>query len=238
MSKVKVLFAGIGAVGGYFGGLLANNIGNRGDVYFLSRGENLKQIKSKGLVVHDDDSKHTIHPFAISDNVQDFEEMDYIFLCTKTYHLNDIVSQIKPCTSQKTVIVPLHNGVNSRKVISKFYPSNLITDGCVFIFSRLAEPGLVIKKGSVAKLSFGLDKFQDHRLEKLHEILVKASIDSVLSQDIKIIIWEKFIFLSSIATATSYFDCNIHHILQNVYQLNSLKKTHSRSYFIGNCKQH
>lgn len=226
MSKTKILVVGIGGVGGYFGGLLAKEYQKSNDVevYFLSRGKNLDKIKSEGLKVVDNEKEFKAHPHIISDNAHDFGFVDYVFLCTKTYSLSETIEQISPSVSDKTVLIPFQNGVNSRAIISETYSTNLITHGCVYLISRLEEPGLIIKKGQVGSLFFGLNNIHDNRLDSLQEILVKAAIKSALATDIDKVTWEKFIFLSSIATATTYFDANIHEILGDPHKLESLKK--------------
>ena len=53
MSKVKIAISGIGAVGGYYGGLLAAYYQNSEnvDIFFISRGENLQVIRKDGLEI-------------------------------------------------------------------------------------------------------------------------------------------------------------------------------------------
>lgn len=225
MSKIKILVAGIGGVGGYFGGLLAKAYeqSNEIEIYFLSRGKNADKIKSEGLKVVDDGNEFIAYPKLIVDNVNDFGLVDYVIICTKTYSLSGIAQQIGPCIGKSTVIIPLQNGVNSRETLLETFESNLITHGCVYLISRLESPGIIVKKGQVGSLFFGLNNVRDQRLNSLQEILVKSGIKSELSEDIDKVMWEKFIFLSSIATATTYFDSNIHEILKNASKLAALK---------------
>jgi 2-dehydropantoate 2-reductase len=72
-------------------------------------------------------------------------------------------------------------------------------------------------------LFFGLNNVIDSRLNSLQEILVQSGIKSELSNDINKVTWEKFIFLSSIATATTFFDSNVHEILESNQKLSALK---------------
>ncbi len=215
MDTSKILIVGIGGVGGYFGGLLARQYRDRGDVevYFLSRGANLRQIQAEGLKVVDDQREFVAHPERASDDARDFGTVDYVLLCTKTYHLPETIPQILPCLHGQTVVIPLQNGVDNRAAISPSLPAQLVTDGCVYLISRLDRPGSIVKKGQVGSLFFGLDQFNDPRLDHLQALLLGAAIQSELRPDISKVIWEKFIFLSSIATATTYFDALIHPIL-------------------------
>ncbi|MCH2224030.1 MAG: 2-dehydropantoate 2-reductase [Crocinitomicaceae bacterium] len=225
MTKNKILIVGIGGVGGYFGGLLAKKYQQNDDIEicFLSRSENLRKIKSEGIRVFDDENEFIARPDLVSDNIKDFGLVDYALICTKTYNLTEVAQQIAPCISDTTVLIPLQNGVDSRGVLLNFFPRNLITHGCVYLVSRLESPGLIQKKGQVGSLFFGLNNVHDVRLGKLQEILVKAGVKSELSLDINKVIWEKFIFLSSIATSTTYFDSNVHEILESSEKLEFLK---------------
>jgi 2-dehydropantoate 2-reductase len=53
MIKTKIVIAGIGGVGGYFGGLLAKHFYDNEniEISFVARGEHLKEIQKNGLRV-------------------------------------------------------------------------------------------------------------------------------------------------------------------------------------------
>lgn len=215
--KIKILIAGIGGVGGYFGGLLAREFENNKsiEVFFLARGKHLDQIKIKGLSVAENKGTFIAYPKLATDNAIEIGEVDYVIICTKTYDLESVCQQLKPNISEKTIILSLLNGVNNHKIIEAFFPNTLIANGCVYLVSCISKPGLIEKSGNIESLFFGLDNKSETKLEQLNTLLQQAKIQSTLSTNISSIIWEKFIFLSSIATATSYFDCNIGEILNN-----------------------
>lgn len=221
----KILIVGIGGVGGYFGGLLAKAYHSKDEIQilFLSRGRNLQKIKTDGIKVFDNKIEFIAHPNLISDDVHDFGVVDYVLICTKTYSLSQVANEISPCINDNTTIVPLQNGVNSRNILHESFKSNLICNGCVYLVSRLEEPGVIRKKGVVASLHFGLNGTIDERFNILQAILRDSEIKSELCEDIDQVTWEKFIFLSSIATATTYFDSNILSILNNESKLLELK---------------
>lgn len=226
MKKLKILVVGIGGVGGYFGGLLAKEYHSSTtvDIYFLARGENLIQIKKHGLKVLENETEFIAKPAIVSDNVEDFGVVDYILLCTKTYDLDETIIQLLPSINDNTVLVPLQNGINNKARISNRLPKNLITEGCVYLISRLTKPGTVLKKGNVDSLFFGVNSLENEKLEALQNIFLQANINSQLSKKISEITWEKFIFLSSIATATTYFDSIIHPILNDKEKCDSLRR--------------
>ncbi|WP_414618007.1 ketopantoate reductase family protein [Dyadobacter sp. 32] len=213
----KILIAGIGGVGGYFGGLLARAFAQNADVQinFLARGAHLQEIQKNGLTVLDDGTEFIARPRHVTDNAGILEKMDYILLCTKSYDLLPLLEQLRVCIDDETVILPLLNGVDNQEHILRHFPSNILAEGCVHISSRYVSPGRVTKTGPTAKLFFGLAHSSHARLELLLDIMLLAGIDATCTPDISTITWEKFIFIASFATATSFFDSPVGSIMED-----------------------
>jgi 2-dehydropantoate 2-reductase len=112
------------------------------------------------------------------------------------------------------MILPLQNGVQNYDIIQRHYPNSKVLQGCTYIVSSLKSDGMIECKGNIQKIFFGLDdvKIID-RLKELELIFNEAGIDAVYSTTIATVVWEKFIFISVIATATSYFNKSIGEIL-------------------------
>lgn len=220
----KIIIAGIGGVGGYFGGLLAKGFQNNPtvEINFLARGENLKAIQANGLTLVRGIEQWIVKPKTATDDSTTLGKADVIILCTKNYDLEATVLQLKTCITDSTIIIPLLNGVNSREVIKKCYPNNLVTEGCVYIISRLTAPGKVENTGSTENLFFGLDQKSDERLVHLESLFKQAGIHATLSNNILKIIWEKFIFISATATSTSFYNQGMGAILENPEKKNHL----------------
>lgn len=225
MTKTKILIAGIGAVGGYFGGLLAKHFqdSEQVSVNFLARGENLEQIKANGLKVIKGKDEFVAKPALATDNAETIGIVDFILISTKTYDLQAMITQLKPCIGKDTIIIPLLNGVDSREKIQGWLPDNIVTDGCVYIVSRLTAPGIVENKGNIQKLFFGLDNVSDQRLELLEKCMKESGMDATLSTAVSGVIWEKFIFISPTASTTSYFNVPFGNMLADPEKLNVLK---------------
>lgn len=216
-NKTRIVVVGIGGVGGYYGGLLAREYfeNSNVEIYFIARGENLKRIKKNGLKVSTESESFIAHPMLITDNPAEIGEVDFILLCTKSYHLNETINLLKPCIKNSTIILPLLNGVNITEQIRIILPENKVWYGCVYIVSRLIQPGEVQSSGGVHDLFFGNDNPSDDFTEQhlLQEIMLKAGIKAVYSEDIRSIIWKKFIFISTTATLTSFFNVGFRDLL-------------------------
>lgn len=208
MTKTKIIIAGIGGVGGYFGGLLASHFydNEKVEINFFARGQHLKEIQANGLKVIKGEIEFIAKPTLATDNPVEIGISDFIIITTKSYDLEAVIKQLRPCINQDTIILPLLNGVDSKERIKDIFPDNIVLDGCAYIVSRLKQVGVIENSGNIQTLYFGLDNFVNDKLLLLENLLKEANIEISLSKNISTIIWEKFIFISPTATATSYFD--------------------------------
>ena len=74
---MKIMIMGTGGVGGYYGGLLAQQ-GN--DVTFIARGAHLKAIQVNGLQVKSIFGDFTVNPAKTTDNPAEVGPVDLILL--------------------------------------------------------------------------------------------------------------------------------------------------------------
>lgn len=216
-TKTKILIAGIGGVGGYFGGLLAKHYYDNAavEISFIARGQHLKEIQDKGLKVIKGKNEFIAYPKIVTDNTMEIGIVDLIIVCTKSYDLETVILQLKPCINDHTILLPLLNGVDCKERIKAIFPNNIILSGCVYIVSRMKEFGVIENSGNIETLYFGLDIFANEKLQLFKKIFEQASIEVTLSETILSTIWEKFIFLSPTATVTSYYDKCIGEILSD-----------------------
>lgn len=204
----NLLIVGIGGVGGYFGGLLSKAFEKNPKVQinFLSRGANLDAIKHHGIKVKSMEQSFIAHPRYVTNNPEILGLVDYIILCTKSYDLEDTLRSLTPCVGSQTTFLPLLNGVDSQSKIQRNFPKNLVADGCANVVSRLTGPGEIERFSDFQKMHFGIQGREDERLNTLLRLFIEAGIDVTLSVNIEKAIWSKFIFISSAAAATTYFD--------------------------------
>ncbi len=213
--QIKIVIVGIGGVGGYFGGLLASKYrsSNRIQVIFVARGQHLKKIREDGLKVIQGRSEFIARPKLAVENTDYIGIANYILICTKSYDLEDAVKSLASCINKDTILLPLLNGVDAPARIAKIYPNARVWLGCVYIISRLKNMGIIENSGNIQKLFFGLDNKSNRKLHEFDTLLQNAGIESNLTKNISTVIWEKYIFISAMATATSYFDASIGKVL-------------------------
>jgi 2-dehydropantoate 2-reductase len=139
--KTKTIIAGIGGVGGYFGGVLAKcfEVDEDVSVCFLARGSHLEAIRLNGLRVIKVGVQFVARPAVASDEADELGVAEVIVICTKSYDLEATVEQLKPCINEHTIILPLLNGVDITERIKSILPNNIVLQGCAYIVSRLTH---------------------------------------------------------------------------------------------------
>ena len=207
-SKFKIAVVGIGGVGGGGGGELAARFENSANVkvFLAARGANEKAIRADGLRLVTDGGEQIVRPKLIS--TAEIGDADLLLLCTKEYDLEETVSVLKDFIGRQTIVLPLLNGVDGTDRIARILPQNEIWRGCIYIVSRLIEPGVVQQSGDVCLIYFGDGKAKTKKSEFVEKVFQQAGIDARFAEDIVAKTWDKFIFISAVAAATSYLDAD------------------------------
>ncbi|MCJ7855958.1 2-dehydropantoate 2-reductase [Lachnospiraceae bacterium NSJ-143] len=204
---MKIAVLGMGGIGGVVGASLA---GKYDDIYFIARGENLKAINRNGLTLKSDRlGTFTVRPRLATDNVNDIGTVDALIIATKSYSLEAACVQCMPLIGQNTLVLPLLNGVSvSDDVESCTGGMGQVADGCIYAFSNIVSPGVVAHIGELCHIDFG---FKDGRKTpealELCTMLTESGIETVLSDDIMVPVWEKYIMMCGNSCVFSYFEC-------------------------------
>ena len=187
---MKILIVGTGAVGGYFGGMLAKS---GEDVTFLARGEHLKAIQEKGLYI-----KSIIGDFNIKINAVEKpnanEKYDLIVIAVKSYDLPDACNNIKGTVKNETVLMSLLNGVDSEEIIGSIFGADNVIGSVAFIGSQISEAGVISHTASGMITIGELDGVKSKRCEEILKIFERAKIPIKLSENIQKDIWAKMVW--------------------------------------------
>jgi len=215
LTRIGIL--GMGGVGGYFGGLLAKAYAesDQFEIVFIARGETQKAIAASGIKIITDDEEIIAFPSVVSNDPLLIGKLDYLICSTKTYDIEESLLSLEKCITKNTIFLPLYNGVDATERISTLYPDNEVLQGCVYIVSMIESAGVIKKMGPYEKLYFGSDTAPIGRLKALQTIFKNASVESYLVDNIVETVWEKFIFISALASATSYLNQNIGEIINS-----------------------
>jgi len=183
----QILMVGAGSVGGFFGAQLAKaNL----LVSFLLRPKTLAAVKQNGLTIRSAQRSFTVHPPAAADP-RELPKPDLIILSVKAYDLDEVLTQIEPVMTNRTVILTLQNGVDTEdRIVARFH-RDCVVGGIAYIYSKIAEPGVIdhYKRGTVAIGE--LMGYQSARLLAIADLFKQAGIPCQLTEDVRRSKWEK-----------------------------------------------
>lgn len=217
---MRIAFLGLGGVGGYFGAKVCRAAAQSAngatddpvEVIFLAREKTAAVIRANGIKLITPEEEFVAHPHAVVMPGESFPEIDFLICSVKNYDLEESLTQFRNCISPRTVILPLQNGIDAGEKIKKLFPNNDVWSGCVYIVARITSPGVITETGNIHRLHFGGS--DPVKTQSLFHILKKAHNDIFLHENIREVLWEKFVFISPIASITSYLDACIGKILE------------------------
>ena len=199
---MKIAVLGSGAVGGYYGALLAR-AGH--DVTFIARGAHLDAIRSQGLRVRGPLGDWLIRAGAEHDTAG-VGQVDLVLFAVKTYDNDSALPLLGPLVRESTIVLTLQNGVDSPDAVAAVVGQRPVVGGAAYIATALSAPGVIEQTGTYRRIAFG--EVFDHtgavtpRITRLHEALTAADIQSEPSADGRVPLWEKFTYLAPFAGMT------------------------------------
>lgn len=204
---MRIAIVGLGGVGGYFGGKLARHyrIDPNTEIIFVARGEHLRQIQQHGLQQITEAGNFTAIPYIATDHPETCGHFDLTLFCVKSYSLEQSAVQVKNNIDRNSVIIPLLNGVDNVRPLKAVFPEARVLSGCVYIGAHIVRPGVVRQAGGTCQLLFGPEDGNMEGLSEIETVLKNADIRALLTPDIRTAIWEKYLFVSALASATTYF---------------------------------
>lgn len=222
---MHIAVVGIGGVGGYYGGRLAHHYEGNASVRidFIARGEHLRKIREKGLEVRGLHEVFTARPYLATDQPAKLGVPDLILFCVKAYDLEESAEMFRETVHEQTVIVTLLNGVDNEKRLSKLFPQATVLNGCVYISAFIERPGLIRQASGSCKLFFGTESGSTNRYASIEKVFTDAEIDAEYRDDIKAVVWEKYLFVSPLASATAYLGKTFGEILKDEVSMSFLK---------------
>ncbi len=213
----KIAVAGMGGVGGYYGAHLAKTYEGSPEVSvsFVARGGHLQAIRDNGLLLEKDSGNIVAHADQVTDDPRELGKLDLILLCCKGYDLERFALSFADNITDDTVLLPLLNGVGSTAILQRLFPKAKTLYGCTYLVSRIVSDGVVRMSGDMNQLFFGHPDMDRKELERIEAILGATGVNANIHDDIRLKIWEKFSFISPLATATAGLDSTVDGILEN-----------------------
>jgi 2-dehydropantoate 2-reductase len=214
MKDQKVAVLGIGATGAV---LAAALLGKYPDTVLVDPkpgwAESLtkKGIRVSGQITYEVQVKHFVSSIeelkALSPNL--------IFVCTKTFNLQQVLEDLKGLVKPGTKIISTHNGLGTEDVVAEEF-------GADAAFRMSLNYGVTLKApGEVEVAFFNRPNFLGALTEENRELglemaraLTEGGLDTQFVDDIKLYVWKKMIHKCSLSPICAVTDRSIGEILE------------------------
>lgn len=201
VSSPRIAMLGAGGVGSYYGALLARS---GVDVTLIARGAHLDAIQSNGLLVRQPDGQWTSRIDATSDATglaRGYGADDFVILAVKAYALDDVLPSVRAFTERGATVLPLLNGVDTaQRLIAGGVDAARVLGGITYISAARVAPGVVERSGALQRVVAGeFDAPASARVWRILDLFRNAGVDAIATDDVRLELWRKFVFLSAIA---------------------------------------
>ena len=199
---MSIAIYGVGGAGGYFGARLAQ-AGH--DVVFIARGAHLDAIRRDGLTIVTDQESFAVRPRLATDEPSEAGAVSVILLGVKTWQIEEAALAMRPMLGRGTIVVPLQNGVEAGERLSRVVGSERVLGGLCGTISRLDGPGRIRSVGTTNFIRFGeLDRRVRARTRRLRQAFADAGVAVEIPRDIRVALWQKFLFVVPIGSVGAY----------------------------------
>lgn len=204
---MKVLVAGTGGVGGYYGARLAA-AGH--EVWFLSRGSRLAALRERGLEVRSDHGDLRLPVVNATDDGAAAGPVEAVLFCVKGYDNEAGAASIARAVVAGTSITSLQNGVENEAFLAARFPQAVILGGVARIEAWQESPGVVVQRGPQTELIVGSFQPQDRpAAAALGAAFDGTGVPFTVSDDIESALWFKLMSICCVGGVTAYCRCPI-----------------------------
>ena len=233
-ARARVAVLGAGAVGSYFGGMLARSGVN---VTLIARAPHVEAIRRNGLFL-DTVTFHEHVPVSASTEVSAAHDADFVLFCVKTLDTEDAARSLAPHLSPGATVVSLQNGVDNVARIRAASGIDALP-AVVYIAAALPEPGHVKHSGRgelIVGEYFGhapAASTQPPRAERFAELCATAGVPCRLSANIEADQWAKMVMNCAGNAVTAIAQTSFAHAARNLQMREVMRVAIEESVAVG-----
>lgn len=208
---MHVVILGAGGVGGYLGARL---ISAGADVVFLVRENRAARLDAQGLLI-----ESPLGEFAarvkVMTSVPRGLAADLVILACKAYRFETAIDEVAPLIGPETRVLPILNGVRHLDVLSERHAANTVAGGVVHGALNLRDDGVIDHLTPFLSVIAGAASGDsDPVVDNFVGALTRVHVDARVSRDIRRDMWDKFVFLTTLAGMTCLMRASIGAIVE------------------------
>jgi len=198
---MKILVLGAGAVGGYFGGRLAQA---GADVTFLVRPQRAELLAKSGLRISSKAGGDLalVPKCVLATEVK--PEYDIVMFTAKAYDLDSAADAIAPAMAGgRGHVLPLLNGMSHLDMLDARFGRERVLGGVAFIASTLAPDGEIVHLNDFHRIAFGPRHAAQHPVcDAFSAAAAGARSEFKRTDAIEQALWDKWVVLATMAGIT------------------------------------
>ena len=210
---MNILMVGAGGIGGYFGAQLIRAGVN---ITFLLRDQRKQLIDREGLTIETPNDSFNVRVSTVSAQALK-PDYDLIVLAPKAYDLEDTLSSVAGASS-RGCILPLLNGLDHMDVLDQRFGRDRVLGGVAHIAAMISPSGSVKRLSDLHMLTVGpRAPGQETVARAFHALCERTPFDRAYSENIEQSLWDKWVFLASLAAMTTLFHASVGKIVATPY---------------------
>jgi 2-dehydropantoate 2-reductase len=184
----SIAVAGAGAVGSYYGGMLAR-AGHR--VTLIGRAAHVDAIARDGLRLESAAGVETVR-VAADTELAAARGADLVLVCVKSGQTEATARALAPLLAPSAIVASLQNGVENAQTLAR-HVSQTVVPAVVYAAIELTAPGTVKHLGGGALVIGARDAKPDAQaaLRELAALFASAGVEVTVSADVTAELWRK-----------------------------------------------
>ncbi|KAK5130115.1 hypothetical protein LTR08_002455 [Meristemomyces frigidus] len=214
--QTKVLLFGLGAIGGFYAFILAQNPNVSLSVVARSNFDSGLKIESEN---HGDNKVKIEEVLKYPSDAP--TPFDYIVCAHKAVNPSQVPPLLKPCVNAQTTFVIIQNGVGNEEPFRTTFPANTILSCVTWVGAKQTSPG-VIKHTKSEDMQIGLfpnpeldASLEQRRLDAFATLLRNGGTVFQVEDNIQIKRWEKVVWNAAWNPLTTLTDVDTQAWLQS-----------------------
>ena len=187
---VKYGIVGTGALGGFYGGMLAHS---GKDVHFLLHSD-YEEVTKNGLKIDSVNGDFVLQNVNAWKSPEDMPACDVVLVCLKTTNNHLLKSLLPPLLHKDSLVVMIQNGLGIEEELGEIFPEINIAGGLAFICSQKKGPGHILHL-DFGKLNLG--NYRNNKPELLMQVcrdFSEAGISCHIADDLYTARWQKLVW--------------------------------------------
>ncbi len=196
MTRNRMSYAvlGTGALGGLYGGLLANS---GLDVHFLMRSD-FDFVRQHGLRVDTPLGDFHLAQPSVFASAAELPKVDVVLVCWKTTQNDHLAEALRNVCRPDTIVLVLQNGWDVERVAADVVGEDRVLGGCCFLCCTKIGPGHIhhLDFGRIAfgEYSQSLSGSTTDRMQHITDDFVQAKINMQPTKDLQAMRWRKLMW--------------------------------------------